>query len=137
MKIRYFVPIVALSGLLACAPPSDDQATAPADTPEPPSAAAEGSAPPVLPDANRIAWSTASEVDNFGYDIYRSESPDGPFERITEQPLEGAGTTDLPSSYEFIDDTIELGKDYFYYIESISMSGERRRFTGVRRAPAK
>lgn len=81
--------------------------------------------------ANTLKWSTASEVDNFGYDIYRGEAEDGPFERITEDPVTGAGTTDEVSEYRFEDDTIDPYKLYYYYVESISMSGERERFTPI------
>ncbi len=31
----------------------------------------------------------------------------GPFARLTDSPISGAGTTDAPTSYEFADDTID------------------------------
>ncbi|MBZ0114397.1 MAG: hypothetical protein K8J08_18185 [Thermoanaerobaculia bacterium] len=86
---------------------------------------------------NRLKWSTASEVDNFGYHIYRADTEDGPFERLTEDPMPGAGTTDEPSYYEFIDDAIDPTRDYYYYVESLAMDGTRERFTPVIRAKAK
>lgn len=86
---------------------------------------------------NTLRWTTASEVDNFGYDVYRSESEEGPFDRLTEQPIKGAGTTDDRSDYVFVDDTIDPTKDYFYYVESISLGGERERFTPIYKAKAK
>lgn len=84
-----------------------------------------------------IRWATASEVDNFGYDIYRGESPEGPFERLTEDPIAGAGTTDEPSYYTYVDEGLDPSKDYYYYIESISMFGQRERFTPVQKVPAR
>ncbi len=87
--------------------------------------------------ANTLKWSTASEVDNFGYDVYRSESEEGPFERITEDPIPGAGTTDEPSRYEFADSAIDPSRDYYYYVESIALDGTREIFTPVIRAKAK
>jgi hypothetical protein len=86
---------------------------------------------------NRLKWSTASEIDNFGYHVYRSDSEDGPFDRLTEDPMPGAGTTDEPSYYEFIDDAIDPAQDYYYYVESLAMDGTRERFTPVIRAKAK
>ena len=86
---------------------------------------------------NTIRWTTASEVDNFGFDVYRSESEDGPFDLLTEEPVEGAGTVDEPQKYVFVDDTIDPTKAYYYYVESISMSGTRERFTPVVRAKPK
>jgi len=89
------------------------------------------------PLVNTLKWTTASEVDNFGFDIYRSVSKDGPFDRITSEPLAGAGTTDEPQDYVFVDDVIDPSKDYYYYIESISLGGVREDFSPVIRSPAK
>ncbi|MEM1203250.1 MAG: hypothetical protein AAGN66_08480 [Acidobacteriota bacterium] len=86
---------------------------------------------------NKLKWSTASEVDNFGYDIYRALDEEGPFERITARPLPGHGTTDETSHYEFIDDAIDPTRTYYYYVESISVDGVRERFTPVIKAKAK
>ncbi len=81
--------------------------------------------------ANTLRWKTASEVDNFGFDIYRATDEEGPFERITDEPVAGAGTTDEPQSYVWVDGTIDPSRGYHYYIESISMAGVRERFSPV------
>ncbi|VAW36169.1 hypothetical protein MNBD_GAMMA01-78 [hydrothermal vent metagenome] len=78
---------------------------------------------------NNIKWKTASEQDNFGYDIYRANTEDGEYSIINEDTIEGAGTTDSATAYEFHDDTIDPCKQYYYYIESISMDGVREAFT--------
>jgi hypothetical protein len=108
----------------------------------PPPTGAEKPDPPPAdtvdePLANTLKWTTASEVDNFGFDIYRSLSEDGPFDRITDEPLPGAGTTDEPQSYVFVDEDIDPTRDYYYYVESISLAGVRERFSPVIRSPAK
>ena len=84
-----------------------------------------------------LKWATASEVDNFGYDVYRGESSEGPFERRTEEPVLGAGTTDEPSYYEWVDQGLDPTKDYYYYVESISIHDERERFTPIIKVKAK
>ena len=89
------------------------------------------------PRKNTLKWTTASEVENFGFDIYRSTSEEGPFDRVTDEPLPGAGTTDEPQSYKWHDFDIEPGVAYFYYIESISMGGVRERFSPIIKAPPK
>jgi len=86
---------------------------------------------------NTIKWSTASEVDNFGFDLYRGDFEDGPFVRLNDSPVTGAGTTDLPTYYEYVDDTIDPDREYFYYVESISINGEREKFTPTFRAAPK
>ena len=83
---------------------------------------------------NTVKWSTASEVDNFGFNVYRGESPEGPFVRLNESVVEGGGTTDETRRYRFVDEEIDPHRTYYYYVESISMSGERKRFTPVGKA---
>ncbi|MEE4270501.1 MAG: hypothetical protein V2I67_02430 [Thermoanaerobaculales bacterium] len=89
------------------------------------------------PPVNTLKWTTASEVDNFGFDIYRGMTEDGPFERITAEPIPGAGTTDEPQKYVFVDSEIDPTRDYYYFIESISLGGVRERFSPIIRSPAK
>ena len=80
---------------------------------------------------NTIRWVTQSEEDTFGYDVYRGVSEEGPFERINTATLLGAGTTDIPQRYAFTDDTIEADTVYWYYVETIALTGERSRLTPV------
>jgi hypothetical protein len=155
---RFAVPLIFAVALGACsAPPSDQKPAAepakaaPAAAPAPPPAAAPVAAAP-LPEgacgdqsavakearlANTPRWTTASEVENFGYDVFRGDAEEGPFTKLTESPLAGAGTTDETKKYEFRDDTIDPCKDYWYYVESISTTGVREKFTPVFKAPAK
>ena len=79
--------------------------------------------------SNRIKWATASELNNFGFDVFRSDSETGQFEKINANTIPGAGSSDTPSRYQYTDATIEAGKSYWYYVESISMSGQREKFT--------
>lgn len=101
---------------------------------ETPAAQKEPTDEPVV---NTLRWTTASEVDNFGFDIYRSLSEDGSFDRITDEPLPGAGTIDEPQDYVFVDAEIDPTRDYYYYIESISLGGIREIFSPIIKAPAK
>jgi hypothetical protein len=87
--------------------------------------------------SNKIKWETASELNNFGFDVFRGENEEGPFTRVNENTIPGAGSIDTPRQYEFIDDTIEAEKVYWYYVESISMSGERQKFTPTFQSRAK
>jgi opacity protein-like surface antigen len=86
---------------------------------------------------NTARWTTASEENTFGYDVYRGDSEDGKFVRITKKPVLGNGTTSETHQYEFIDDAIDPCKEYWYYVEEITTSGERSKFTTVFKAKAK
>ena len=99
-----------------------------------------GSQDKIAPDkrlSNTAHWTTASEDDNFGYDVYRAGAEKGPFARITKQPILGNGTTAETHNYQYVDSDIDPCKDYWYYIESISTDGTREKFTDVFHVPAK
>jgi len=99
-----------------------------------------GSQDKIPPDkrlSNTAHWTTASEDDNFGYDVYRSDKQTGPFARVTKQPILGNGTTAETHTYQFVDSDIDPCKDYWYYIESIASDGTREKFTEAFHAPAK
>lgn len=124
------LPILSL--VAACAsvptpPPAEPVAAAPS--------APEVEEPEHRP--NTLRWTTASEVDNFGFDVYRGDSEEGPFERMTERPIPGAGTTDLTSEYSWQDMTNDPYKTYYYYVESISLQGVREQFTPIIKAKPK
>jgi len=111
---------------------------APAPTAPPPGDCGDQSA---LPAEERVAntpkWTLASEQDNFGFDVFRGDSEDGEFVKLTANPIIGAGTTDETQRYEFRDDSIDPCREYWYYIESISTAGAREKFTPTFKASAK
>jgi hypothetical protein len=86
---------------------------------------------------NTARWTTASEEENFGYDVYRGDSENGPFVKLTQQPILGNGTTLETHKYEYADAAIDPCKDYWYYVESIATNGAREKFTPVFHVPAK
>jgi hypothetical protein len=142
-RLLLVVAVVALTGcagsggaVTADTRPEASAAAGPAAAPAEPAGTPAAPAP-AEPPFNRLKWSTASEVDNFGFDIYRSTSEEGPFERLTVQPIPGAGTVDEPRYYEYKDTAIDPGVDYYYYVESISVDGIRETFSPIIRAPAK
>ncbi len=150
MSVNRLVPIAVLATLLLAACGESNPPPAPTDTTASPDAAvsSEPAAPvkPPLPEgecgdqsaipadqrlANTPKWTTASEVDNFGYDVYRGDNEDGPFVKLTANPILGAGTTDETHKYEYRDDTIDPCKRYWYYVESTSTGGVHEKFTPV------
>jgi hypothetical protein len=74
-----------------------------------------------------VKWRTESELNNLGFDVYRSESLDGTFTKVNQTRIAGAGTDGTPHSYLFTDENVEVGKTYYYYIEDISYSGVKNR----------
>lgn len=122
--------LLILSLLLAVAAPA-------LASPDAPSCGSQKDRPAADRVANTLRWTTASEQDNFGYDIYRGAAEDGPFSKLTTRPILGHGTTDETNDYSYRDDAIDPCKAYWYYVESISTSGERERFTPIFKADRK
>ncbi len=79
--------------------------------------------------ANTLRWQTASEVDVFGFEVFRAELEEGPYETLQQDPMAGHGTTDEPHAYVFVDDTIEPGRGYWYWVEEITLNGARSKIT--------
>jgi hypothetical protein len=130
---RWVLTLATAATVISCAA----TARPPASQSEAPPTVEHHEVAPEKPLVNTIRWTTASEVENFGFDVYRSTSEDGPFERITAEPIAGAGTTDEPQPYVFVDDTIDPTVGYYYYLESISMQGVRERFSPINYSPPK
>ena len=105
--------------------------------PPPPPAGAPAASPSPKPLSNAIKWSTASEVENFGYDVFRGDKEEGPFTKLNPKIIAGAGTVDEPRYYQYVDESIEVGREYWYYVESVSMAGVRGKFTPVYKTTAK
>jgi len=123
----------------APAPKPDETAAAPAPAKEVPEGECgdQSKLPADQRVANTARWTTASEQDNFGFDVFRGDSEKGDFKKLTDKPVLGAGTSDETHKYEYRDDSIDPCKDYWYYIEQISNKGAHEKISPVFRAPAK
>ena len=78
-----------------------------------------------------FTWETVSEVDTAGFVIYRSQSPDGPFSRITETPVPATGDPLVGASYQYEDRGLLWGARYYYQLEEIERGGNDTRFPEV------
>ena len=79
-----------------------------------------------------LNWTTESEVDNAGFYIYRSQTKNGEFKTINPTIIQGAGTTGQRNQYTWTDTTAKPNTLYYYRIEDISHTGERKQLTTVR-----
>ena len=70
-----------------------------------------------------LHWRTESEINNLGFHLYRSETKDGDYLRITPTLIKGHGTDSTPHDYSFLDDSAEEDQTYWYLIEDVDFAG--------------
>ncbi len=71
----------------------------------------------------QLEWITASEIDNAGFNLYRSESENGEYEKINTSLFPAQGSSTQGASYEFIDGNVKNRKTYWYKLEDIDLNG--------------
>ncbi|MGH9391403.1 MAG: hypothetical protein ACRD1Z_17490, partial [Vicinamibacteria bacterium] len=83
-----------------------------------------------------VSWTTATELQNLGFLLYRSESEDGPYERITASLIPGLGSSPHGASYRYVDAGLSNGTTYFYKLEDIETTGRTRMHGPVSATPS-
>lgn len=73
-----------------------------------------------------VKWTTASEMENAGFYVLRSREKSSGFERVSPSLIVGAGTTAEQNTYTYQDTTAEANVPYYYRLEEVSLSGDRR-----------
>ncbi|MGB0385207.1 MAG: hypothetical protein ACPGWR_10320 [Ardenticatenaceae bacterium] len=71
-----------------------------------------------------ITWSTESEVNTAGFEVYRATQEEGPYQKVTEALIPSKGDPFTGGEYEFRDHNIESGTTYFYQLEELETSGK-------------
>lgn len=79
-----------------------------------------------------VSWCTETELNNSGFDIYRSDERTGKFVKITQEIIKGAGISAEPHDYNFLDEAVEPGHTYYYYLKSIDFSGDEQQTHVIR-----
>ena len=77
------------------------------------------------PAADRVllAWETATEVDNAGFNLWRSEAEDGEYVRINETLIPAEGNATSGAAYRYADDDVTRGVTYYYKLEDVNIRG--------------
>lgn len=75
------------------------------------------------PNRNAIAlnWATATETNNSGFEIQRSTKPRSNFEKIAW--VDGAGNSATRMDYDFLDEEVRTGVEYYYQLKQIDLDG--------------
>jgi hypothetical protein len=71
-----------------------------------------------------VFWETATERDNLGFHLYRSDiGTPGSFSRLNETLIPSQSPGGGGAQYEWVDTGIHRGRLYFYLLEDIDMYG--------------
>lgn len=71
-----------------------------------------------------VTWSTATEVDTFGYNLMRSGQAEGSFDfQVNQEVIEATGQPVSGSDYSFIDRNVKSGETYYYLLEEVQLNG--------------
>ena len=79
-----------------------------------------------------IKWTTASELNNAGFNILRSQTRKAQFVRINPKLIAGQGTSSEMHTYSYTNTTAKPNVIYYYRIENVSFEGVRQTLATVR-----
>ena len=79
-----------------------------------------------------LSWETATELDSLGFNLYRAESRSGPRVQANDEliPARNPGLP-LGYSYTYVDEGVEVGVTYFYWVEEVDLEGRARLYGPV------
>lgn len=76
-----------------------------------------------------VHWTTASEINNVGFEVWRSSDAAGPWELqanyLTDEGLLGAGNSNAIIDYSYLDEDVQDGNRYFYQLVDVDVNNLR------------
>ena len=82
-----------------------------------------------------VRWSTSAEINNQGFEIWRSEDPEDNFFQLASYQnvpaLVGAGNANELTRYNFIDRNVVENRTYYYKLMSVDVDGTRHEYNSV------
>ena len=70
-----------------------------------------------------VQWSTETEVNTAGFNVFRSEARTGTYEKINDTLIPSALDPLLGGRYAFTDTKVVVGKTYFYKLQEVELNG--------------
>ena len=79
-----------------------------------------------IPEGVKLSWETATETDNLGFNLYRSDSLTSDKVQLNDTliPPNVPPGSPFGATYEFVDTGATAFQTYFYWLEDIDASGE-------------
>lgn len=80
-----------------------------------------------------VRWGIETAVDNFGYNIYRTDNLEDQdsWQRINRRVLPGVGSSSQPTVFQYLDTNVgdDLTKVWHYRVEEVALDGTKTIFT--------
>lgn len=73
-----------------------------------------------------IAWVTETEFETAGFNIFRSDDPDGEYSQINDQLVPSQGDPASGFSYTYMDSGVEPGRTYYYRLQEVEFDNSRQ-----------
>ncbi|MFC1592135.1 lamin tail domain-containing protein [Thermodesulfobacteriota bacterium] len=70
-----------------------------------------------------LVWETGSEEENAGFNLYRAEAENGPYEQINPRLIPSEVGTGLGALYVYVDEAVRNRKTYYYLLEDVDVHG--------------
>jgi hypothetical protein len=70
-----------------------------------------------------VEWTTESEFNLAGFNVYRSEKPDGSFRKLNHTLIPASSDPVARGSYVFTDTMATAGITYYYQLEDVELDG--------------
>ena len=70
-----------------------------------------------------VEWTTESEVNLAGFNLYRSDDPEGPYIKVNDALIPASPDPVTGGSYVYTDTAVTAGVTYYYKLEDVELDG--------------
>jgi hypothetical protein len=74
-----------------------------------------------------VEWSTETEVNTVGFNVYRADTEAGPFTQINSQLIPPSPDPLVGGQYVYTDTQVVAGRTYYYELEDVDINGASSR----------